>query len=70
MRGAKANGDGAIPDLGRLVNGRICCYQYHKQLVSLGFDPVGSNPVEFAEQIQIDTQKWRKIVNVAGIRVE
>ena len=43
---------------------------FKKQLVSLGFDPVGSNPVEFAEQIQIDTQKWRKIVNVAGIRVE
>jgi len=43
---------------------------FKKQLVLLGFDPVGSNPVEFAEQIQIDTQKWRKIVNVAGIRVE
>ena len=43
---------------------------FRKQLVSFGFDPVGSSPTEFTAQIQADTQKWRRIVSLSGIRPE
>ena len=43
---------------------------FRKQLVSLGFDPVGSTPAEFVAQIRTDTQKWKKIVTGSGVRLE
>jgi len=43
---------------------------FRKRLVSFGFDPVGSSPAEFTAQIQADTQKWRRIVSLSGIRSE
>jgi tripartite-type tricarboxylate transporter receptor subunit TctC len=40
------------------------------RLVALGFDPVGSTPEEFAKQIEIELEKWAKVIRAANIKVE
>lgn len=35
----------------------------------LGFDIIGSSPVEFAAQIKVEVEKWTKVVQAAGIKV-
>lgn len=41
-----------------------------ERLASLGFDPVGNTPEEFAAQMTADKAKWAKVVAQAGIKVE
>lgn len=38
------------------------------RLVGLGFEPVGGTPEEFAAQIRGDIEKYRKLVEVAGLK--
>jgi tripartite-type tricarboxylate transporter receptor subunit TctC len=39
-----------------------------EHLASLGLDPVGSTPAEFAEVIKADVEKWGKVIRLANIR--
>jgi tripartite-type tricarboxylate transporter receptor subunit TctC len=39
-------------------------------LVGLGFDPVGNTPEEFRKQIEIELQKWTKVIRAANIKAE
>jgi tripartite-type tricarboxylate transporter receptor subunit TctC len=41
-----------------------------EQLVALGFDPVGSTSEEFARQIEIELEKWTKVIRAANIRAQ
>lgn len=41
-----------------------------ERLVSQGIDPVGSTPEEFAAYIRSETEKFAKVVRLAGIKVE
>jgi tripartite-type tricarboxylate transporter receptor subunit TctC len=41
-----------------------------ERLVELGFDPVGSTPEEFAEQLKLDTEKWAEMIRAAKIRAQ
>jgi tripartite-type tricarboxylate transporter receptor subunit TctC len=41
-----------------------------ERLVELGFDPVGSTPEEFAEQLKLDTEKWAEMIRAAKIRTQ
>lgn len=38
------------------------------RLIGLGFEPVGSTPEAFAGQIRSDIEKYRKLVEVAGLK--
>jgi tripartite-type tricarboxylate transporter receptor subunit TctC len=38
------------------------------RLLSMGLDPVGSAPDEFAAYVKVETAKWGKLVREAGIR--
>jgi hypothetical protein len=38
------------------------------RLPTLGFDPVGSSPGEFAAQIKAEIGKWVKVIRDAGIK--
>ena len=40
------------------------------RLSTLGVEPTGGTPEQFAETIRIDTLRWAKVVNDAGIRLE
>src|SRR5580700_1503074 len=39
----------------------------HERLSTLGFDPVGSTPEEFAMQMKLEMEKWAKVIRAANI---
>lgn len=39
-----------------------------ERLVTLGFEPVGSTPKEFAERIAVELDKWGNVIRLANIR--
>jgi tripartite-type tricarboxylate transporter receptor subunit TctC len=41
-----------------------------RQLATLGFDPIGSTPAEFAAQIKFELDKWTKVIHAAGLRAK
>ena len=44
--------------------------EVQERLRSLGAEPVGSTPEEFAQHISAQQEKWAKVVEKAGISVE
>jgi tripartite-type tricarboxylate transporter receptor subunit TctC len=41
-----------------------------ERLATLGLDPVGSTPEEFAEVIKAEVEKWGKVIRLANIRAQ
>jgi tripartite-type tricarboxylate transporter receptor subunit TctC len=41
-----------------------------ERLVTLGFEPVGSTPEEFAQRIAGELQRWGRVIRAAGIKAE
>ena len=41
-----------------------------ERLVSLGSDPIGNTPQEFAEFIRAERDKWAKLIKQAAIRID
>ena len=41
-----------------------------ERLVALGYEPVGSTPDEYSDQIKTEIAKWEKVIRSAGIRVQ
>lgn len=39
-----------------------------ERLSTLGFEPVGSTPEEFAEQMKLEMEKWSKVIRAANIK--
>jgi tripartite-type tricarboxylate transporter receptor subunit TctC len=37
---------------------------------TLGIEPVGNTPDQFAAQIRADLARWEKVVRTAGIKVD
>jgi tripartite-type tricarboxylate transporter receptor subunit TctC len=48
---------GALPDL-------------KERLLTIGLDPVGSTPDEFASQIRAETKEWGEVIRAAGIKAQ
>jgi tripartite-type tricarboxylate transporter receptor subunit TctC len=48
---------GALPDL-------------KERLTTIGLDPVGSTPEEFATRIKAETKSWREVIRAAGITAQ
>jgi tripartite-type tricarboxylate transporter receptor subunit TctC len=42
---------------------------FKERVEGLGFDIIGSTPVEFAAQIKVEVEKWTRVVQAAGIKV-
>jgi tripartite-type tricarboxylate transporter receptor subunit TctC len=40
------------------------------RLLTLGFEPVGTTPTEFSKQVEIELEKWAKVVRAANIKSE
>jgi tripartite-type tricarboxylate transporter receptor subunit TctC len=40
------------------------------RLVALGFDPVGSTPAQFKKQIEVELEKWTKVIRAANIKAQ
>jgi tripartite-type tricarboxylate transporter receptor subunit TctC len=41
-----------------------------ERLAALGEEPVGSTPEEFAERIEVELLRWRKVIRAAGIKAQ
>jgi tripartite-type tricarboxylate transporter receptor subunit TctC len=41
-----------------------------RRLVELGGEPLVESPEAFGEMIQAETDKWKKVVEFAGLKVE
>jgi tripartite-type tricarboxylate transporter receptor subunit TctC len=39
-----------------------------ERLVALGFEPVGNAPEEFAAQINVELEKWVKVIRAANLK--
>ncbi len=57
-----------------LLNRRIVAIlklpDIQERLKTLGYEPVGSTPDEFAARIKADSETWSKVVRQAAIRIE
>ncbi len=42
--------------------------EMNERLSREGADPVGNSPAEFARHIQVEIEKWRKVIKAAGIQ--
>jgi tripartite-type tricarboxylate transporter receptor subunit TctC len=65
---------GTPPEITALLQQEIASVvalsEVRERLSSLGFNPVANTPREFAGQIRLGTDKWRKVIQAAGIKLE
>jgi tripartite-type tricarboxylate transporter receptor subunit TctC len=59
-----------IAKLNREVNAVLAEPETRKRLTELGGEPLVSTPEAFGAMIAAETEKWEKVVNFAGIRVD
>jgi tripartite-type tricarboxylate transporter receptor subunit TctC len=62
--------DGIITELQREIAASMAAPDVKQRLISLGFDPVGSGPTEFAKQIERELTKWAEVIRAANIKAE
>ena len=41
-----------------------------ERLATVGLDPIGSTPQDFAMQIRSETEKWAKVIKAANLKAE
>jgi tripartite-type tricarboxylate transporter receptor subunit TctC len=41
-----------------------------ERLMTLGYDPVGSSPEEFARRITVELETWASVIRAAGIKAK
>jgi tripartite-type tricarboxylate transporter receptor subunit TctC len=66
----KATPRGIIGKLNAEINAILAEPAMKQRLVELGGEPLIQTPEAFAEQIAAETEKWRKVVEFAGLKVE
>jgi tripartite-type tricarboxylate transporter receptor subunit TctC len=59
-----------IEKLNREINAILAEPDMTKRLVELGGEPLIQSPDEFGEMIKAETEKWRKVVEFAGLKVD
>jgi len=59
-----------IEKLNREINAILAEPDMKKRLVELGGEPLIQTPDGFGEMIRAETEKWRKVVEFAGLKVE
>ena len=47
----------------------ITAPDFKERVEGLGFDIIGSSPADFAAQVKVEVEKWTKVVQAAGIKV-
>jgi tripartite-type tricarboxylate transporter receptor subunit TctC len=52
-----------------IING-IAHPDMKERLATLGFEPVGSTPEEFAKQIKFEIETWGKVIRAANIKLD
>ena len=69
--GAPANTPSAIiAILNKQINAALADPTFRARLVDLGMEPIASSPTEFGKFISEYTEKWGKVIRMAGIKGE
>jgi tripartite-type tricarboxylate transporter receptor subunit TctC len=59
-----------VAKLNSEINAILAEGEMKKRLVELGGEPLIQSPEAFGEQIKAETEKWKKVVEFAGLKVE
>jgi tripartite-type tricarboxylate transporter receptor subunit TctC len=59
-----------VDQLNKAVNAGLADQQFKARLIGLGYTPVASSPAEFGNFIAEETEKWRAVIKLAGIKLE
>jgi tripartite-type tricarboxylate transporter receptor subunit TctC len=59
-----------VEKLNREINAAIADPKLKARLADLGAEPMSMTPAEFEKFIAVETEKWGKVVKLAGIKVE
>jgi tripartite-type tricarboxylate transporter receptor subunit TctC len=59
-----------IAKLNKEINGILAEPEMRQRLVELGGEPLIQSPDAFGEMIKAETEKWKKVVEFAGLKVE
>ncbi len=60
----------AVDRISQALRASIRGGEMQSRLKSMGFEPVGSTPAEFARRIQEEMAKWSEVIRKSGIRPE
>jgi tripartite-type tricarboxylate transporter receptor subunit TctC len=52
------------------IGGALKDPEFVRQISSIGIDPLGSTPDEFAAFLRKEIPRWKEIVQEAGVKVE
>jgi tripartite-type tricarboxylate transporter receptor subunit TctC len=44
--------------------------EVREKMASVGADPIGSSPEQFAPFLRAEVDKWRKVIRTSGITIE
>jgi tripartite-type tricarboxylate transporter receptor subunit TctC len=59
-----------VAKLNSEINAILAEPEMKKRLVELGGEPLIQSPEAFGEQIKAETEKWKRVVEFAGLKVE
>jgi tripartite-type tricarboxylate transporter receptor subunit TctC len=59
-----------IAKLNSEINAILAEPEMKQRLIELGGEPLIQSPEAFGEQIKVETEKWKKVVEFAGLKVE
>jgi tripartite-type tricarboxylate transporter receptor subunit TctC len=62
--------DDRIAKLNEMLNIVLEDPQTRKALIQRGGEPIGGSPQDFEKFISSETDKWEKVINAAGIKVD
>lgn len=60
----------AVDKISKALRASIRQGEMQARLKTMGFEPVGSTPAEFAQRLQEETAKWTEVIRKGGIRPE
>ena len=59
-----------VEKLNREINAAVAAPKLRARFADLGVEPMSMTPAEFEKFIAVETEKWGKVVKLAGIKVD
>jgi len=59
-----------VDRLNKAINAALADPQFKARLTSLGYIALASSPAEFGNFIAEETEKWRRVIKFAGIKLD
>jgi tripartite-type tricarboxylate transporter receptor subunit TctC len=61
---------GVLERLQKEIGAVLAEAEIRSRYATLGIEPVGNTPAEFAQQLRADLARWEKVVKAANIGIE